>query len=378
MASGLFAQDGDHLIQQLYARETNVYAEAYRPAFVEEVNVRSETRDWYFNKQRYSIRLRPFSRQERTTSLKLYNHWLSELEMTQIKQLAQEAEQLHRDYIEIYFAQLEMKDNDKISLFLEDQIKVKSKLSEDDPSKILQLIKLKEQYLQHSLNKQSHTGRTNQLLKSLGKSSDLKNTHLDTASYLSAIQQIITNPMDAQFSPMDKYSLNEIDLEIQTELAEEKRVFDFVELQYTGPHRRPWQERWSLGISANLPFFNSNKMAIAKLKVEREKELLDAEWKRKQRQRKIDDIVRNMQLQLEEYKQSQSLFVRFEKEKETLLANMAEKLYNPLLNIEVQMDRIKIKMALDQMLENLLLSYIDYLAETRRYYLPVTQITQAP
>lgn len=375
----LQAQQADALMQQIYADKSDIYNQSYRPPLIEEVNVRTETRDWFLNKQRYSIRLRPFSPSERSATKSLYEHWLSELKMMQVKQVAQRAEQLHRNYIELYFAQLESSDQEQIALSLQDQITVRSKLVEDDPSKILQLIKLKEQYVQQKLNKHTHLNRTNQLQKAIALNEEgIENIILDTDSYLHIIKQTIAQPAMAQLSPMDKYSLNEIDLEIQSELAEEKRVFDFVELQYTGPHRRPWEERWSVGVSANLPFFNTNKIAIAKLKVEREKEILEAEWKRTQRQQKIDAIVDKLKLQLSEYEQSKELFANFEKEKDKLIQNLSNQLSNPILQIEVQTDKTKNKMAIDQMLKNLLLTYVEYLAETRRYYQPILQIIQAP
>jgi hypothetical protein len=54
------------------------------------------------------------------------------------------------------------------------------------------------------------------------------------------------------------------------EASEKKRVFDFLQLKYSGPNSDPFQERVSLGLGFQLSNSGSKKLKMQELKLEQE------------------------------------------------------------------------------------------------------------
>lgn len=374
-----WSQDGDALIQRIYNQSWSNNARGYNAPYIDEVNIRTETRDWFLTKQRYALRVSPYSMRERKRANRLYQHWQSELRLVKDKFIADQAKAMHERYIKLYFDQLKQKSIEKEIILVEDLIKVHTTLAENDPEKLLAVFDLKENLLKlQSQNMRLNKGIAEEYQYLFGAESVLP-LALDIDSYLTAMNQVAVTPSIAQLTFSDSYNINEIDLKIDNEIAEESRILDFVQLQYTGPHREPWQEKWSLGMAANLPFFNTKKLSVAKLRVEREKETLRNELDLAERQQKIDAAARSIRSSILEYNEQERIQNAYKKEKDLLISRLMDnQLVSPILSLQEQQKSLIKDRERQLLLERLLILYVEYLDETQRYALPLTHIVKAP
>lgn len=97
----------DDIVAKVYEQNTESTADTYKLPWIEELNVRSETRDWKLRKQSYSLRLRQVSLGERRASSQLYNSWQQELVYLKLDEVYDQVADIHELWI----------DQDFISLF---------------------------------------------------------------------------------------------------------------------------------------------------------------------------------------------------------------------------------------------------------------------
>ena len=110
----------DGLVAKVYQENLPSSAEEYKLPWIEELNVRSETRDWKLREQSYSLRLRPVSIRERRASSNLYNSWQQELAYLKLDKVYDQVADIHEEWVDQDFISRQIKLNKKIVDILSD------------------------------------------------------------------------------------------------------------------------------------------------------------------------------------------------------------------------------------------------------------------
>lgn len=260
----------------------------FRPSWVEKVEVRSETDEFLLNRQEYTLRFSPVTpaiRKAQKNLIKLNNEeaslYVSELRTELMKLLLE-------DFVDVYELTQKQRLLAEKRLILEDQHKVAMRMIQQadfNPKKLLEIEKD-----QHELRIESY--ETELSLKTLLE--NRQNPDFQELISTQEIEQILSQLILQEKSLEDdeKYVLEQeiVDAEIRMEKAEKRRILDFVQARYRGPHDNILNERVSIGLGLELPFSGSIKTKMEQLKVEK--------WKLEQEA--------NMQLQLESIELSKS------------------------------------------------------------------------
>ena len=64
------------------------------------------------------------------------------------------------------------------------------------------------------------------------------------------------------------FEMEKINAEIELEKAEERRIFDYIQLRYNGPHSDLLKEKIALGIGIEFPHSSDQKLRLEELRVE--------------------------------------------------------------------------------------------------------------
>ncbi len=362
----------DGLVAKVYQENLPSSAEEYKLPWIEELNVRSETRDWKLREQSYSLRLRPVSIRERRASSNLYNSWQQELAYLKLDKVYDQVADIHEEWVDQDFISRQIKLNKKIVDILSDVEKVNAKQSLIDADKLSLLLVVRSRIAKVknkiALDQKRRNDKLVALTQQVKDDYILLADSIDLNGYIESAKESLLITDGPYVSESDKMDMQILSREMELEKAENSRVLDFVSLQYRGPHDDDLEERVSLGMSFNLPFFNSNKLSIAKIKVEQEREQFQLETIEEESLLKIAEIKKSLLSNIYEYDSFKKLFTELEVENLQLITNLeGQTIINPTIKLNHKIQILENKLSLLNLQKSIVKDYLEYLKATDKY-----------
>ena len=241
--------------------------------WIEDLQLRSETRDFDFDQQEYTLRLSPSTPKKIKAQAALLSHYQSSPDEASTKALQKVISNLYLDWLSLYFINEELALLDKLETIWTDKKTILQKLIgqyDIDFKDIISLEKDKNELTQLRYELQLESASILSLY-STDNAVDLDFSRIisieDIEENLRALaEQRLTQSSlpDASFTHKQEELLKEIALEE----AESQQYFDFIQLKYQGPHTDFWRERVSLGIGFQWPNDGNRKLKLAELKME--------------------------------------------------------------------------------------------------------------
>ena len=306
----------DDIVAKVYEQNTESTANTYKLPWIEELNVRSETRDWKLRKQSYSLRLRPVSLGERRASSQLYNSWQQELVYLKLDEVYDQVADIHELWIDQDFISRQIELKKQIVALLSDIEKVNTKQSLIDANKLSLLLAVKSRIAKINngiiLDQKRRDDKLRAISEQVQGDYILEADSIDVKGYIQSAKESLLATNRPYISNSDMLDLQVLRNEMELEKAENNRVLDFVSLEYRGPHDNYLEERVSLGMSFNLPFFNGNQLSIAKIKVEQEQEQYKIEKVKQESLAKLTEIKESIFSNVYEYDSYNKLYSEIE------------------------------------------------------------------
>lgn len=372
----------DDIVAKVYEQNTASTADTYKLPWIEEFNVRSETRDWKLREQRYSLRLRPVSLGERRASSKLYNSWQQELVYLKLDKVYDQVACIHEEWIDQDFISRQIELKKQIVALLSDVEKVNTKQSLIDADKLSLLLAVKSRIAKINNGIALDQKRRDDKLRAISGQVQgdyiLQADSIDLKGYIQSAKESLLATNRPYISNSDMLDLQVLKNEMELEKAENNRVLDFVALQYRGPHDNDLEERVSLGMSFNLPFFNGNQLSIAKIKVEQEREQYKIETVKEESLAKLTDIKESIFSNVYEYDSYNRLYTDLEAENLQLISNMEQQaIINPSIKLNHRIQVIENKLSLLKIQERIVKNYLEYLKATDKYIIGISSMSTA-
>lgn len=254
---------------------------AFRPAWVEKIEIRTETDEFELNRQEYTLRLTPSTPAIRKAQKNLIrlNTQEASLYVTELRE--ELINILLDDFVEIYRLSKEQKLNQELQFILGDQEKVAKRMIQQADFNPKKLLEIEEDLHKLQIEIFDQDLKLSRLLEN--RSTPLFGELIEVSEIVAKISQLARrqNGLDSD----EKYQLKQeiLNTEMQAEKAEKSRIIDFVQARYQGPHDDVFNERFSIGLGIELPFSGSSKTKLEQIKLEK--------WKLEQEA--------SMQLQLE-------------------------------------------------------------------------------
>ena len=372
----------DEIVAKVYEQNTEFTADAYKLPWIEELNVRSETRDWKLRKQSYSLRLRPVSLGERRASSQLYNSWQQELVYLKLDEVYDQVADIHELWIDQDFISRQIELKKQILALLSDVEKVNAKQSLIDANKLPLLMAVKSRIAKINNGIILDQKRRYDKLRAISEQAQgdyiLEADSIDVKEYIQSAKESLLATNRPYISNSDMLDLQVLRNEMELEKAENNRVLDFVSLEYRGPHDKYLEERVSLGMSFNLPFFNGNQLSIAKIKVEQEQEQYKIEKVKQESLAKLTKIRESIFSNVFEYNSYNKLYSEIEAENLQLISNMERQaIINPSIKLNHRIQVIENKLSLLKIQESIVKNYLEYLRATDKYIIGISSMSTA-
>ncbi len=372
----------DEIVAKVYEQNTEFTADAYKLPWIEELNVRSETRDWKLRKQSYSLRLRPVSLGERRASSQLYNSWQQELIYLKLDEVYDQVADIHELWIDQDFISRQIELKKQIVALLSDVEKVNAKQSLIDANKLSLLLAVKSRIAEINngiiLDQKRRYDKLRAISAQVQGDYILQADSIDVNGYIQSAKESLLATNRPYISNSDLLDLQVLRNEMELEKAENNRVLDFVSLEYRGPHDNYLEERVSLGMSFNLPFFNGNQLSIAKIKVEQEQEQYKIEKVKQESLAKLTKIRESIFSNVFEYNSYNKLYSKIEAENLQLISNMERQaIINPSIKLNHRIQVIENKLSLLKIQESIVKNYLDYLRATDKYIIGISSMSTA-
>ena len=372
----------DEIVAKVYEQNTESTADSYKLPWIEELNVRSETRDWKLRKQSYSLRLRPVSLGERRASSQLYNSWQQELVYLKLDEVYDQVADIHELWIDQDFISRQIELKKQIVALLSDVEKVNAKQSLIDANKLSLLLAVKSRIAEINngiiLDQKRRYDKLRAISAQVQGDYILQADSIDVNGYIQSAKESLLATNRPYISNSDLLDLQVLRNEMELEKAENNRVLDFLSLEYRGPHDNYLEERVSLGMSFNLPFFNGNQLSIAKIKVEQEQEQYKIEKVKQESLAKLTKIRESIFSNVFEYNSYNKLYSEIEAENLQLISNMERQaIINPSIKLNHRIQVIENKLSLLKIQESIVKNYLDYLRATDKYIIGISSMSTA-
>ena len=336
----------------------------FQSPWIEGIELRTQTREFDIDQQRFQIRFRPIPKKIRSAQQR-------------VSQLLQEETAFKRtsyfqDFIkEAYEQWLKIR-----SLYQQNKIQQAMLVVYQDIEKVLLKMGQVEQLnVKELLEVQSDITNTTIAIETL---QEAINAYTDASiisdSDLLPITAIHSILQSKDIAPMllGKEQLNELALvqaEIDLERAEQQNILDFIQFQYQGPTKDPWEERVAISASINIPFSKKGNLKEAELQMEQA--LLEEEFylDNVQSVQELNKLKQRTIRLIGQYERSQDLLLAQQERTNELLAKMAaQSTTSPLLALYQQVEKYKQSLDLLKLESAVYQEYIDYLEEAGLLY----------
>ena len=349
--------------------ESNYLNKQFQAGWVEGMDIRTETDRFNFNRQRYLFRVSPSTPKIREAQTNLHQLYLKKLNLEQAL--------LRKDFIEIAYEEVlvfyeafrKLKIKEALLLVLQDQEKVWSKLSLTDNKTTKDWVAIQQDIAQLEVDifKEQRHLETWQV-EGLWLNWD---NLLPIDSLLTAINLGTNTRFHFQAQEYDVDNLI-IEREEGLERAEQKKIIDFVQIEYNGPHSEELEEKISLTAGFRLPFSANRKLKMEEIAIEKETLQQERRAAKQLNLHKEKEKKKELQLLIEEWTFAKNKFAEQAQKFLDFAQRDAAMTDNSPLFLLVQKEiNIKRNLTILKLETSIYQTYIDYLAFTEQLYLPV-------
>lgn len=357
---------------QFFEMGLSTFKQAERPPMekihfplIDKYEVRTETRDFNLEKQEYTFRVSPSTPKIRKAQKSMYTQLYNAPDFDEQEYYCKLKMSLHLDWLSLYILHKNKSILNELNVVLNDKQSVYEKMAgtyDFDPEKLFKLqtdksdiemelheIQLKEKVLLNKYNIQDKSIDFGEFI-----------TIEAIAQYLDSNQ--LTHTTTDIIDTETEYKKQLLHQEMELEESEKKRIIDFVQVKYNGPHSDLLEERISLGMGFQLSNAGNQKLKIQKLKIKQEELQRKSQRELKEKQSKLTSLESKLHRDIETFFHLQKTI----QNERTQLQNISSKITqkegsSPLLLLDIENRHLSMKIkALDQK-KKLLEEYLKYL-----------------
>ena len=342
--------------------------------WIEEIDLRTETRDFDLDQQEITLRISPSTPKLRKAQAALMTHYGSAPDKDSADQYGEVVLNLYGDWLSLYFIERQLAITDSLAIILGDRKKVLERQLGRLDINLGELVELetdrndlKQEVFELELERRTLMQRYDLSAEDISfreliSLEDLKANFEGHKNSILA-QQLSSDPNRHQPGEKAQWERAGIEKEIALEEAEMRQVFDFLQFRYRGPDADPFREKFSVGLGLTLPNSGNRKLKVASLV--QEKRLLDREinLNAKERIGKISAIGQELNLGIEKADHFFQLKDEERKNLDELEALIKSKLgFDPQVVLKINEHKLRESLEGLNYLEEIYFDYLKYLS----------------
>ncbi|MEQ9297374.1 MAG: hypothetical protein RIF33_02375 [Cyclobacteriaceae bacterium] len=335
---------------------------------IDEVQFRTETRDFDWERQQYALRVSPNSIGQKKYSKAYYQNMRSEFDTRWSEALNKALKDRYLLLIDLIKAQRYLVAQQQQQLVLEDRITVLKKNATAVGFNYQDLIDAENNYQKSLLDMidltQDEARYQQQAGEMLGTTESLviDGQGLIDVSYIT--NWLATLPSLADSTNINlrrnQNNLRQIELEYLEERAQSKNVLDFVQAEYRNDEREGVIEDFRIGVGLNLPVTKSSQSKLNRLSLERLEQENDLQTYKLNLQRELDASRSKLEVLIKKY-ETVNAFIESSDTENSLQKYLSIEGISPLTLLGVQESIIDSELRLYSLEKDIFQEYINLL-----------------
>ncbi len=365
------------LISMLQSSQKAMSGQEFKAPHIEGLEFRTETNDFDLSEQDYTFRISPTSKKIRKAQRELYELYTNNPENPLLSTFEGELDAVYQAWVSLYIIDQKQDVSEELSALMKEKKSVLEKMILLPEFKLKDFVDLQKREAELEVDMTLLTEEQSAIAATY-------DSQYSTFSFydligVDAIETIINSIDTDKLSRDDMiitaaYEKELLQKELNLELAENKKIFEWGQLAYRGINSNPFKEVVSIGAAFRWPHDGNNRLKIEELKIklnevdseqyiENEKLHLSTESAKNAALAKIKTYRRIFELRKKQQAETEKIV-------ELLLRDQN---VNPLDLLDIREDEIKERLAIIKLLEDVYIAYLDTLKSSRLMYkLPLT------
>lgn len=336
--------------------------------WVDQYEVRTETRDFDFNSQEYSIRVSPSTGRIRNAQKAYYEGLINTPDFDEQEIYCDLVTSLHEDWLTLFILTENQKLLEDLQVILQDKQTIYERMVGTYEFEVEKLVKLQTQKNDLSITLNEIELQKRRILEKYG----MIIQEIDFGDFIT-VEQLFAYLSQNHFSRNSallidqetEYEMQLLQREIDLEASENRQLIDFVQVKYTGPHTDLLRERVSVGLGFQLANSGNRRLKMQELQIEQEELWRKSEREFQEQQTKLTELEHQLGADFDSYFHIEKIMLQ---EREDFLSMSASMTQNqgtsPLFLLEIEERHLSMQLKSIQALQTLYLDYIKYLEES--------------
>jgi hypothetical protein len=338
---------------------------------IDEVQFRTETRDFDLERQQYAVRVSPNSIGQKKYSKAYYQNMIAEFDTRWNEALNKALRDRYLLLIDLIKTRRYLAAQQQQQLVLEDRITVLKKNTTAVGFNYQDLIDAENNYQKSLLDmidlEQDEARYQQQAMEMLGVNSPLviNDSGLVDVAYIDRWLTRLPGATDSTNINMtrNQNNLRQIELEYLEERAQSKNVLDFVQAEYRNDEREGVIEDFRIGVGLNLPVTKSSQAKLNRLSLERLEQENDLQTYKLNLQRELDISRSKLEVLIRKY-ETVNAFIKSSDTENSLQKYLSIDGISPLTLLGVQESIIDNELRLYSLEKDIFQEYINLLDKT--------------
>lgn len=351
------------------------------PTWIDDIEFRTQTDEFDFERQRYVLRVSPINKDRRIAEYQILKAMKEEASLQYDDIFEAQLKLAYTSAISIAFMNAYDQYQNDLEKVLLDQITVMEKLTvlpnfkyEDlldatnTKNKILleksilqaQIANMNYQLASVSKNQDSSDGRSKEFNFETSELINIDQIEIFVAS-VSEDALVLQNPM-VRANQLDKEILRR---EREAELAEDAQILDFVQVEYRGPNYLERADKWRFGAGIRFPVNKEKNFNVQKIKLENDLEDVDLEIGQRVLRHEIRSERSELLQLIADYRRYEAFveneLIDYKRITEKYLTKEGT---SPLVLLKIKEQEIKNKIVLLKKQEEIYAAYIDFVEDS--------------
>jgi hypothetical protein len=208
------------------------------------------------------------------------------------------------------------------------------------------------------------------------KKHKIENQKIDFSNFITVevISEYLSNTRPNQSKIVDLKSAYKKQLlrkEIELESSEKKKIIDFVQIKYNGPHSDALQERLSIGLGFQWSNSGNDKLKMQELQIEMEELNRKSARNIQEKKEKLTILKNKLQRDIEVFFNFQKIMEEEKEELQNLSNSIAQKeSASPILLLDIKKRHLLMRVKFLNKKESLIKDYLKYLAQADKMCQP--------
>ena len=375
---GARAQNIDRINSSEFLSQTFVIAErspvienqSIRFPWIEQYDIRTETRDLDFEKQEYTLRLDPSSRKKRNAYKALYQMYTANPDLRAYDFQNEKIYSAYRSWVTLYFIEKRNLISEELQILYADKALLSERKLNASEISFKELIDVELSNTDLEIKSFDDALLTDFFLVKYA----MENKLLDFTDMISIEEVLLTveSMVAAESgSELEKYNYDQeiINREIAIEKAEGKHYFDFLQFKYQGPHDDLLAERFSIGMGAEIPNTGTRKLKIEELKLKQLELERDYENDKQEVNIAMSETKAEIILEIKSLMFKKEVRIQQAKRLEVIGQKVqTQEGYDPEILLDIKEKKLKSSLNLLDLEESIYEDYIKLLAESLQLF----------